>query len=157
MFAWSFSLLVDAEDRVKQPREWPMRATILLSPLARARRALAGALARLLAWPRRFKTQKHSTDETMRDRSTQPARQLRGRSASDELGDAAGAELAAMAKLAGNGGGPLRHRIGRIGPPNLYSVSVECECGWAVKADRLADALSAFDRHAATELPSGGN
>jgi len=51
---------------------------------------------------------------------------------------------------------PRHHRIGRIGPPNLHTVTVECGCGWAVTMDRLDNALDAFHSHAATVTAAAG-
>jgi hypothetical protein len=131
-----------------------------MSVIARARRVLADAIARLLArWQRRRKAWERTTDETRRARSIQPTRQLRARSASSATLPVSALlsppSLPAQMEVPA----PRHHRIGRIGPPNLHTVTVECECGWAVTLDRLDNALNAFDSHAATATaqPKGKN
>lgn len=131
-----------------------------MSVIARARRALANAIARLLArWQRRRKAWERTTDETRRARSIQPTRQLRARSANSVTPPVSALLSPPSLPTQMEVPTPRHHRIGRIGPPNLHTVTVECECGWAVTMDRLNNALDAFDSHAATATaqPKGRN
>lgn len=129
----------------------------VMAVIARARRALADAIARLLArWQR--KAWERTPDEPRRSRSIQPTRQLRARSASAATPSVSTVRpppsLPAQLQVP-----TPRHRIGRIGSPNLHTVTVECDCGWAVTMDRLDNAFDAFDSHAATATahPKGKN
>ena len=131
-----------------------------MSVIARVRRALADAIARLLArWQRRRKAWERTADETWRARSIQPTRQLRARSASSATPPVAALLSPPSLPAPMEVPMPLHHRIGRIGPPNLHTVTVECECGWAITMDRLNNALDAFHSHAATPTaqPKGKN
>jgi hypothetical protein len=129
---------------------------MLFAPLARMRHALAGAVARLLAWwPRRGQAHGHRKDETRRVRSAQPTRQLRALSANSATPRVTNlvprpGSLATEVRALATVRAPRHHRIERIGAPNVRNVTVECECGWVVTTERVADALSTFALHAAT-------